>query len=166
MVLIPLLLGLEIADVENRVLIMTLKAKKYRWPFIVLALMVVTPISIHLWVFVRVADFSINAFLPLFETWGVILILGYCLGVHLIKLQSVELTDEGVWSLVWMRPVAGKIFPRLSNNLLKWEDMQRWAVTTHLIYLYGPRYKVVINTLLFKNDKEVIEFINAATMTK
>jgi hypothetical protein len=142
---------------------MTLKAQQFRWPFILLITMILVPVFAHLWVFLREADFTAHAFLSLFETFGVCFILGGYLVMYLKIGQSVELTDDGIWSLVWVKPTKAKMWPSLERKILNWTDMQKWKMSGSLIYLYGSQHRVVINTFLFKDGNEVIKFINKAT---
>lgn len=79
--------------------------------------------------------------------------------------QSIELTNDGVWFLAWVKPTKSRIWPKLERVVLKWTDIQKWKIHANHIYLYGLRHRVTINTLLFKDGNEVVKFINKATKT-
>ena len=142
---------------------MALKAQQLRWPFILLAVMSAVVTFACIWIFLHTADFSIHGFAMAFGGLAIFFIFVYYLSINFKIGQSVELTDEGVWSLVWIKPTRSRMWPRLERVLLKWTDIQKWKMRTNHIYLYGLRHRVVINTILFKDGNEVIKFINKAT---
>jgi hypothetical protein len=140
-----------------------LKARQLRFPFILLAGMAAVGILGCLWFFLRTDNFSIYAFAQLFGVLTIVFIPLFAIAINFKIGQSIELTDDGVWSLVWVKPTRSRIWPKLERDLLKWTDLQKWKMRANLIYLYGPRRRVIINTALFKDGNEVIKFINKAT---
>lgn len=113
-----------------------------------------------LWSFLRTADFSIHDFVQVFGVWVMAIVPLCFLAMDFKKIQFVELTDEGVASLVWAKPIT---WPRLERFFLKWTDVQKIEVRANFIYLHGAQHRVVINTFLFKDANEVIKFINKAS---
>jgi hypothetical protein len=145
---------------------MVLKAQQPRFPFIVLIAMLVVGTFAGVWVFLRTADFSVYAFAQIFGILVMVFIAIYFVAMDFKKVQSIELDDDGVSSLVWVKPIRPKIWPRLEKIFLKWADVQKIEVRANLIYLYGSHYRVAINTLLFKDANEVVKFINRCTKVK
>lgn len=145
---------------------MTLTPQKTRTPFIILTMMFVVGFFASVKIFIHQADFSFLGFIHTFWLLLVLCIPGFMVVVGFRKSQSIELTDEGIWSLIWIKPTKAKMWPRLERTLLKWTDMQRWKTRGHVIYVYGAQHRVAINTLLFKDGNEVVAFINKATNAK
>jgi hypothetical protein len=142
---------------------MILKAKQSRFPFAVLAAMAAIGGFSCVWIFFRVADFSIFGFARLTGLLAMIFLLIYFLAIDFKKAQSVELTNDGVWSLVWLKPTRSQILPRFERVLLRWSDIQKLKMRSNLIYLFGAQHRVIINTVLFEDGNEVVRFINKAT---
>ena len=140
-----------------------MKARQTKLPFIILTAMSIIGVLSVLLIFFRTADFSIFGIAQSLAILITIFFILYLLAMNFRKAQSIELTNEGVWSLVWRRSTQDKNWPHQERVLLKWADMKDWAVRAHLIYLNGSRNKLVINTLLFENPDEVIGLINRST---
>ena len=97
----------------------------------------------------------------------IVLVLLCIVTIFFQMANSIELNNDGVLSLVWVKPKIGRVLPRLERVILKWEDIKKWKMMNNgVIYLYSSKRRVVINTLLFKDKSEVIKFINKATNAK
>ena len=144
-------------------LIVILKAKKSRFTTRILIAIAVVGIFPFVFDFFRGGDHSIYRAFELLGMAMVLYILAFFSAVSVKIGYSVQLTDDGVLSLVWAKPRRGKILPRLEIAILRWSDMQKWKVSGHLIYLYGSQHRVVINTVLFEDPNEIVKFINKST---
>lgn len=80
-----------------------LKARQNPWYFIVLHSLSMIAIFAGIWVFVRTEDFSFYNAVTFLGGLSIFILLVYYLTIIFRIGQSVELTDEGVWSLVWER---------------------------------------------------------------
>jgi len=144
-------------------LVRVLKAQQPRWPFVLLSIMTAVTILAGIWVFLRTADFSMYSAAVFFGGLLIFIVLMYYLTVNFKIGQSIELTDDGVWSLAWVKPTKLGVWPRLEKRLFRWTDLQRWKMRGHVIYLYGAERSVAINTILFEDGNEVVRFINRIT---
>jgi hypothetical protein len=143
-----------------------LKAQRSRLPFVALTVMLSVGVFSCMWVFLRTEDFSVHGFVQLFGILATLFMVICFLVFDFKKGQSVELTNDGVWSLVWIKPTKARLWPRLERVFLKWENMEKWKMRANAIYLYWPRNRVVVNILLFEDGDEIVKFINKATKSE
>lgn len=138
-----------------------MKAQQTRFPFILLIVMAVVGTYAIISVFVRTPESSLSDISIILVFLGAFVSLIYLLVMHFKQAQSIELTDDGVWSLVWSKPTRARLWPKLERTFLKWTDIHMMSTQGDLIFLYGP-HRVLINTLYFKDANEVINFINSS----
>lgn len=125
---------------------------------IVIAVLVVCATIVGLSMYVRKAGIALSTLPEVLGILGISAAVVVWLIAENRRAQSVDLTDEGVWSLA-LRMDHG-FWPRLKRELLKWEDVQSIGRRANLISLKGPKHRVAINTLLFEKPEEVAALIN------
>jgi ABC-type xylose transport system permease subunit len=140
-----------------------LKAQKSRWPFVALYTMVAITTFCGIWVFLRTGDFSASSVVVALAGLLTFNALMYFVGTNFKIGQSVEITCEGVWSLSWVKAKKFWVLPRLKRRLFRWTDLQRWEMRGQVIHLFGAQSKVAINTFLFADGNEVVDYINRFT---
>lgn len=139
-----------------------MKARKTGVPFILLAAMGLCASLAGVWVVFHGTSVSMIRLIYLVALLSVIFVLVVGIVRDFQKSQSVEISDEGIRSLVPVKNSILDVFPRLESVLLVWQDVVKAEVCANLIYVYGPGFRVVANTLLFDDPRNVINFVDDA----